>query len=176
MITSTGDPRPFISTDLAIASAQVIQAADVTVSVQLGPLYQWYQRNHSIILIDQTYQLGVSASVSTSAINDIASVAHVEEHPNTFPSSYDTIFQCMESQHVSCFPTCFLASADDRQNQYPELGGSLNAGEGQIPLSQWQSPFFIQDFELGGFSSADEGQIPVSQQPFVSTDLVIVSA
>ena len=40
MITSTGDPRPFISTDLAIASAQVIQAADVTVSVQLGPLYQ----------------------------------------------------------------------------------------------------------------------------------------
>ena len=91
-------------------------------------------------------------------------MAHVEEHPNTSPSSRDSTFQSMESPRVSCFPTCFLASADDRQNQYPELGGSLNAGEGQIPLSQRRSPFFIQDSELGDFSSAGDGQIPVSQR------------
>ena len=33
-ITTTGDPRPLVSTGSAIASAQVIQAADGTVSVQ----------------------------------------------------------------------------------------------------------------------------------------------
>ena len=38
-ITTTSDPRPLVSTDSAIVSAQVIQAADVTVSVQLGLSY-----------------------------------------------------------------------------------------------------------------------------------------
>ena len=35
MIMSTDDPRPIVSTDSVIVSAQVIQAADITVSGQL---------------------------------------------------------------------------------------------------------------------------------------------
>ena len=118
MMMSTGDPRPFVPTGSAIASAQGIQAADVTVSA-----YQSDECNHSIIIVDQTSQLGVSASVSTSAIDGIASVAHVEEHHTTLSSSRDNISQRMGSQRVSRFPACLLASADadDQQNQYSEL-------------------------------------------------------
>ena len=115
MMTSTGDPRPFVPTGSGIASAQVIQAADVTVSA-----YRSYKCNHSIIIVDQTSQLGVSASASTSAIDGIVSVAHVEEHHTTLPSSHDTISQRMESQRVSWFSTCLSASAYDQQNQYSE--------------------------------------------------------
>ena len=115
MMMSTGDPRPFVPTGSAIASAQGIQAADVTVSA-----YQSDECNHSIIIVDQTSQLGVSASVSTSAIDGIASVAHVEEHHTTLSSSRDNISQRMESQRVSRFSTCLSASADDQQNQDSE--------------------------------------------------------
>ena len=111
MMTSTGDPGPFVSTGSAIASAQVIQAADITVSVQLGPSYRSYWRDHSINVVDQTSQLRVSASGSTSAIDGIASAAHAEEHHNILPSSRDSISQRMELQRVSCFPICFLVSA-----------------------------------------------------------------
>ena len=118
--TNTGDPRPFVSTGSATVSAQVIQAADITVNVQ-------HKCNHSIIVVDQTSQLGVSASMSTSAIDGIASVAHVEEHHDPLSSSRDTIFQSMDPQRVSYFPTCFLASVDDQQNQYSELSSFSNA-------------------------------------------------
>ena len=118
--TNTGDPRPFVSTGSATVSAQVIQAADIIVSVQ------HIDRNHSIIVVDQTSRLGVSASMSTSAIDGIASVTHVEEHHNPL-SSRDTTFQSMDPQRVSCFPTRFLASADDQQNQYSESSSFSNA-------------------------------------------------
>ena len=115
MMMSTGDPRPFVSTGSAIGSAQVIHAADVTVSA-----YRSHGCNHSIFIVDQTSQLGVSASVSTPAINGITSVAHVEKDHNTLPSSRDIISQRMESQRVSRFSTCLSASADDQQNQDSE--------------------------------------------------------
>ena len=52
-------------------------------------------------------------------------MAHVEEHYNALPSSRDSKFQSMELQRVSCFPTCFSASADDQQNEYSEWGGDI---------------------------------------------------
>ena len=59
----------------------------------------WTNHNYSNIVVDQTAQLGVSTSVSTSAIRDITSAARVEEHD---PS-------------VSHKKLCFSALINDKQ-------------------------------------------------------------
>ena len=98
--SSLADSMPSASADSATVSAQVIQAADVqTVSVQLSLSHQLYWHNFSIIVVDQTAQLGTSALV-----DDIASVAHVEEHRSTLPFSYDDV---PYNPSVSCFQPCF---------------------------------------------------------------------
>ena len=54
-------------------------------------------------------ELEVSALVSTSATNDIAPMAHVNEHPKTLPSPGSTL-QNKESEFnssVSYFAPCF---------------------------------------------------------------------
>ena len=75
----TASAMPSVPSGSANMSIQLedIQPAGITVSVQLGPIIM---HNYSNIVVDQTAQLGVSTSVSTLAIRDIASAARVEEH------------------------------------------------------------------------------------------------
>ena len=88
----------------ATASAQIIQAADDAVSVQLSLLHQLYWHNFSIIVVDQTARLGASALV----INDTAPVSRVEEHRSILPYN----------PSVSCFQPCLPAFANDHWNQH----------------------------------------------------------
>lgn len=76
MITSATNPMASVPDGCATASVQVAQTTDVTVSLQLGPSH----RSRSIVVIDQTGQLGVPVSVSTLVIDDIVSV---EEHDHS---------------------------------------------------------------------------------------------
>ena len=77
MMTSATNPMAFIPTGSATATAQVIQTTGGIVSLRPGPSHRscWY--NYSIIIIDQTAQLGIPA---TPVTDGIASVAHLEEH------------------------------------------------------------------------------------------------
>ena len=108
-IVSHLEPEPATSTSIMMASAvqsvptgsanvstQDIQPTGITVSVQLET-----DHDYSNIVVDQTAQLGVSASVSTLAIHDIVSVIRVEEHE---PS-------------VSHLQLYFLALINDKQNR-----------------------------------------------------------
>ena len=92
MMTSATNSMASIPAGSATATTQVIQTTDVTVSLRLGPSHRscWY--NYSIIVIDQTAQLEIPASVSTPVTDGIASVAHLEENDTS----------------VSCLQLCFL--------------------------------------------------------------------
>ena len=104
--SSLADSMPPAPAGSATISAEVIEVADITVSVQFSLSHQLYQHNFSIIVVDQTTQLGTSALVT----DDIASVAHVEERPSTLPFLHDNI---PYNPSVSCFQSCFLAFAND---------------------------------------------------------------
>ena len=98
----------------------------------------WLNHDHSNIVVDQTAQLGVSASVSTLAIHDIASVIRVEEHD---PS-------------VSHIQLHFLALINDKQipNFQSVLAGSATSD--QVTLSTQPAGVTVS-IQLGPIIIAD---------------------
>ena len=101
-----------VPTGSANESTQVIQVADITVRVQLGPIIIT-----QTFVVDQTAhhdELGAPASVSTLAIHDMASVVRAEEHD---PS-------------VSHIQLCFLALINDKQAQnFQSVPASFATGD-----------------------------------------------
>ena len=109
MMTSATNSMASIPAGSATATTQVIQTTDVTVSLRLGPSHRscWY--NYSIIVIDQTAQLEIPASVSTPVTDGIASVAHLEEN--------NTSVSCLQL----CFLVFFFFFTDDKQARNSQL-------------------------------------------------------
>ena len=105
-----------VPTGSANVSTQVIQVADITVSVQLGLIIIT-----QTFIIDQTAhydELGVPTSVSTLAIHDMASVVCAEEH----------------DPFVSHIQLCFSALINDKQDQnFQSVPTSLATGDQVTP-------------------------------------------
>ena len=79
LIVSHLEPEPVTLTSITMVSAMPsvpTGSANVRTQVILLSCSTWPDHNYSNIFVDQTAQLGVSASVSTLAIHDIVSVVH----------------------------------------------------------------------------------------------------